>query len=577
MPRMLACFSPCIAVAIVGAAVGFSDQSASGQTWQAGTAGSDVPNGSVLGLKMWDPDGAGPQPPVLVAIGSFTAAGTVSPANRVATWDGTNWSTMPGTGLNAIGSTAGLATLSSNNTLYCAGTGLSSANGVSAKGVAGWDGSTWFGLDSTSVAALLTISTVNADTIVACGVFSNVNGVVSKNVATWNTTAGWGAMGTGLSSNPSSCLGMSDGHTIIVSFGADYTGTTSAAPGDPGAVQVNRIARWDGSAWHAMGSGFTTTNATLHPAGIARTLLEMPNGDVIAGGSFVASGATALNKIARWDHSTDTWVAMGSGINNDTGSNHDVYALALMGNGDVVAAGDFTTSIGAPQNYIARWNPATSTWTAMAAGDLGVAGAVRSLATLPNGNLAVGGDFLALGDGRVAQRFAIWNEPAVAVNPPVITVEPTSQFICIFPGAVGTFHLTATGGGLTYQWQQQDLGPTFPDFIDISDGPVLDIFGHPIFTAAGATTNTLTLSDGQGFGQIFRCHISNAAGQTDSAEVGMLYCRADFNCSGSLEVQDIFGFLAAWFAGAPGADFNFDNEVGVQDIFDFLAGWFDGC
>ncbi len=54
-------------------------------------------------------------------------------------------------------------------------------------------------------------------------------------------------------------------------------------------------------------------------------------------------------------------------------------------------------------------------------------------------------------------------------------------------------------------------------------------------------------------------------------------CTPDFNHSGGLEVQDIFDFLAAWFAGNPNADFNHANGLGVQDIFDFLGAWFAGC
>jgi hypothetical protein len=56
-------------------------------------------------------------------------------------------------------------------------------------------------------------------------------------------------------------------------------------------------------------------------------------------------------------------------------------------------------------------------------------------------------------------------------------------------------------------------------------------------------------------------------------------CRADFNSSGNVGVQDIFDFLTAWFAVPidPRADFNNSGAVGVQDIFDFLAAWFGGC
>jgi Peptidase family M1 domain/Peptidase M1 N-terminal domain len=54
-------------------------------------------------------------------------------------------------------------------------------------------------------------------------------------------------------------------------------------------------------------------------------------------------------------------------------------------------------------------------------------------------------------------------------------------------------------------------------------------------------------------------------------------CLADFNGANGVTVQDIFDFLAAWFANSPSADFNAANGVTIQDIFDFLAAWFAGC
>ena len=46
----------------------------------------------------------------------------------------------------------------------------------------------------------------------------------------------------------------------------------------------------------------------------------------------------------------------------------------------------------------------------------------------------------------------------------------------------------------------------------------------------------------------------------------------DWNCSDDVGVQDVFDFLADYFAGR--ADFNYDGATGVQDIFDFLAAYF---
>jgi hypothetical protein len=54
-------------------------------------------------------------------------------------------------------------------------------------------------------------------------------------------------------------------------------------------------------------------------------------------------------------------------------------------------------------------------------------------------------------------------------------------------------------------------------------------------------------------------------------------CPGDFNGAGGVTVQDIFDFLAAYFAGLPSADFNGAGGVTVQDIFDFLAAYFAAC
>jgi hypothetical protein len=63
-----------------------------------------------------------------------------------------------------------------------------------------------------------------------------------------------------------------------------------------------------------------------------------------------------------------------------------------------------------------------------------------------------------------------------------------------------------------------------------------------------------------------------------ASDVAMLtLCPADFNCSGASSVQDIFDFLAAYFAGAPVADINGTGGLSVQDMFDYLAAYFGAC
>ena len=54
-------------------------------------------------------------------------------------------------------------------------------------------------------------------------------------------------------------------------------------------------------------------------------------------------------------------------------------------------------------------------------------------------------------------------------------------------------------------------------------------------------------------------------------------CRADFDASGVVTVQDIYLFLDKWLSGSPAADFNGSDGVTIRDIFDFLSAWFAGC
>jgi predicted outer membrane repeat protein len=65
-------------------------------------------------------------------------------------------------------------------------------------------------------------------------------------------------------------------------------------------------------------------------------------------------------------------------------------------------------------------------------------------------------------------------------------------------------------------------------------------------------------------------------------------CRADVDRDGSATVDDLFGFLDAWFAqngshsppvaaSALTADLDFDLAVGVEDLWVYLDAWFAGC
>lgn len=170
---------------------------------------------------------------------------------------------------------------------------------------------------------------------------------------------------------------------------------------------VNRIARWDGAAWHALGVGVDDQ---------VNAVVQLPNGDLIAAGKFLHAGGVAANHVARWDGST--WSPLGPGLDGD------VVDLAVMPNGDVIAAGTFQASGTASTPLVARWNG--STWSQLGAGV--PLTAVDQIELLANGDLAVVGDPWNGGQGGNELRrwngavwsnfpFAVFNVGAIAVAP----------------------------------------------------------------------------------------------------------------------------------------------------------------
>src|SRR5438045_583064 len=77
------------------AALAIRAQVANGQCPFAWQPGDGVPgtDGGVAAAVVWDPDGPGPLPPMLVVGGGFQLAGKIL-ASNIAAWDGTSWQAL---------------------------------------------------------------------------------------------------------------------------------------------------------------------------------------------------------------------------------------------------------------------------------------------------------------------------------------------------------------------------------------------------------------------------------------------------------------------------------------------------
>ncbi|HEX5051439.1 MAG TPA: hypothetical protein VFZ65_06675 [Planctomycetota bacterium] len=314
----------------------------------------------------------------LVAGGTFTDIGTC-----VARWDGTGWTDLAGSvgGLQPV--VEGLVALG-NGDLIATGR-FTFLGGVAAAYVARWDGVGWSpmgnGLDGVGASGV----ELPTGDVALVGNFTTAGSVEASCVALWDGVE-WRAPGAALDGSVRALALAANGDLLAGGAFTSGLGTT-----------LRGIGRWDGAAWHALGGGVT--------GGEVRAMVQLGNGDVVAAGAFPLAGSTPVGGVARWDGAT--WSALGSGLGGVLVPVGNV--LAALQSGDVVVAGDFATAGGVPASAIARWNGAAwaSLGTGLQGGTLG-APVAYALATMPNGDLVVGGRFQSAG-GVPANGIARWN------------------------------------------------------------------------------------------------------------------------------------------------------------------------
>lgn len=333
----------------------------------------------------WHPLGAGvdgtvfalavtPSGDVLVG-GWFTSSGGQM-LNRIASWNGSSWSSL-GTGIDD-GGVGALALLPNGDVV--AGGQFGRVSGVSMNNIARWTGSVWVPLGTGIDTSVKALTAMPNGEFAASGSFSSAGGLAANHVAWW-TGSSWAALGSGVSDIVYAIHERPNGDLIV---SGDFLGA--------GGNLVNRIARFDGSTWSSLGAGFAF--------GGVRAVATLPNGDLVAAVSFTGPSGTPASTVARWDGTQ--WLPLGTGFNGA------VAALAVLSNGDLVAAGSFSTAGAVSASRIARWDGAN--WNPLGAGlrNSPTAGSAYAMVVMPNGDLVVGGEFVAAGSVG-AGRLARWD------------------------------------------------------------------------------------------------------------------------------------------------------------------------
>jgi len=167
---------------------------------------------------------------------------------------------------------------------------LAVAGLTSPSAVRTWNGATWTTL-GTVVGQVLAMTVYNGQLIVA-GTVTSVGGVAVNRIARFDGTS-WSALGSGVQGTV---------RALAVMNGALYVGGSLTSAGG---TSVNNLAIWNGSTWSA-GPVFDAPIDTL----AVRIGTAFTNTFLWAGGTFQNVGAVAANHVVRFSPSSGLWTAV---------------------------------------------------------------------------------------------------------------------------------------------------------------------------------------------------------------------------------------------------------------------------
>jgi hypothetical protein len=280
---------------------------------------------------------------------------------------------------------------------------------------------TWTALENGVSSSVNAMVIKNENEIYAGGQFINASGITVNRIAKWNGS-GWSALGTGVNGTV---------HTIAINGDDVYAGGEFTTAGG---VTVNRIAKWNGTSWAALGTGVNNR--------VRKIVIH--NGNIYISGFFSIAGGDSARQIAKWDGVS--WSALGSGINLN------LDAMAVSQSGIVYAGGLFNLAGGVPVKNIAQWNG--SSWSVVGTG---VHGEIKDMYCLGNDLYITG--FIDSAGGIPAKNVAKWNGTWSAVGEGVngapVCVYPVSNNEVYLGGLIGS-----SAGSLFAKWSGSEW--TFP-------------------------------------------------------------------------------------------------------------------
>lgn len=496
--------------------------------------------------------------------GSFDYVGFSLRVDRIARYSPSSntWSrcgSFPSSyGIQGVNAGVGAMAVTPGGQVIVGGT-FTTAGGVSVSNIARYNPSTntWTALGAGTNGAVNALAVLPNGDVIAGGNFTSAGGIQASYVARFNAVSGlWFPMGTGMDPNGyvQALVTLPDGDIIA--------GGLFSTAGD---VDASRIARYHlaTDTWSPLGAGLTGSLFTSVSA-----LALAPDGTVIVGGSFTSAGSVSARCVARYNSSTEEWSRLGTGVTSSAFP--FVRSATVLPDGKVVVGGLFTTAGGVAVSNIARFDPSTNTWSALGSG---ANNSVSALATLPTGDTLAGGTFTTAGGNLWGNYFARYTLGGTA---PTISAHPQAAGSC--PHSTASMSVMPSGSGpFSFQWRKGTVainpvanpsaltGTLVLTNLQASDGGEYDCVvtnscGSATSDAAVLTIGCSNRADVAGLGGVSGCD-----GQVSADDI--VYFLVQF-FSANTAVADI---AALGGGGVP------DGQITADDLVAFLTSFFAGC
>jgi len=165
-----------------------------------------------------------------------------------------------------------------------------------------------------------------------------------------------------------------------------------------GTTIMQRIARWNGSAWSAVANGM---NLPVRALGVYN---DGGGTRLYAGGDFSFAGGVPAQHVARYNGTS--WSAVGTGLPN---GNVACFGAHNDGSGNRLWAGGTFFDTQAPYSFLARWDGAT--WSSVGQSpDSEVRALIDWFTPLPSGSAMFAGGTFTKAGGFASRRIAKWDD-----------------------------------------------------------------------------------------------------------------------------------------------------------------------